>query len=266
MGRAASPCARQPEQDRSVRDDDREVPEGIPEADQAATLGARRRTLTWPWAVPSSRGGPRHSAHRNPFTTIRSVLTAPQRWRRPATTVAALAAATLGATIASAGQDEPTPGTDGAGDSCYPQDGNGGYDVSDYDLKVSYAPDSRQLTGLQTVNARATQPLSSFNLDLRGLTVDSVKVNGLPAQFSRTGDHELVITPRNSLVCGLRFSAGIAYHGVPTTMPGSNGWQHIRPGGAFAAGRPQSAMTWYPANETPRDKARFRLAVTVPDE
>ncbi|GAB3362109.1 hypothetical protein GCM10027360_25590 [Amycolatopsis echigonensis] len=200
-------------------------------------------------------------------------MTAPQRWRRPAVTVAAtLTALTFGATVASAGQDRPAPGADGAGDSYYPQDGNGGYDVSDYDLKVAYAPDSRQLTGLQTVNARATQSLSSFNLDLRGLTVDSVKVNGLPAQFSRTGDHELVITPRNSLARGLRFSAEIAYHGVPEAIPGaigedgSNGWQHTRSGGAFAAGQPQSAMTWYPANETPRDKARFRLAVTVPDE
>ncbi|WP_033292870.1 M1 family metallopeptidase [Amycolatopsis jejuensis] len=193
---------------------------------------------------------------------------------RSAVTVAAtLTALSLTTGIASAGQDgwgRPTPGSDGGGDSYYPQDGNGGYDVSDYNLKVTYAPDSHQLTGLQTVSARATQSLSSFNLDLKGLTVDSVKVNGLPAKFTRTGDHEVVITPRYPLIRGLPFRAVIAYHGVPEAINdpllGKNGWQFTRSGGAFAAGEPKSATTWYPVNDTPRDKATFHLAITVPDE
>ncbi|MFB9927344.1 M1 family metallopeptidase [Amycolatopsis halotolerans] len=196
------------------------------------------------------------------------------RWRRPAVTVAAtLTALTLGTGIASAGQngwDRPTPGSDGAGDSYYPQDGNGGYEVSDYDLKVNYAPDTHQLAGLQTVHARATQSLSSFDLDLRGLTVDSVRVNGAPAKFTRTGDHELVITPKTPLWKGLPFTTEVAYHGVPVAIEdpnlGKNGWQFTKSGGAFAAGEPRSATTWYPVNDTPRNKARFRLSITVPSE
>ncbi|MET7991435.1 M1 family metallopeptidase [Amycolatopsis sp. NPDC005232] len=196
------------------------------------------------------------------------------RWRRPAVTVVAtLAALSLGGGIASAGQDGygwGTPGADGAGDSYYPQDGNGGYDVADYDLAVTYAPDSHQLTGVQTISARATQTLSSFNLDLKGLTVDSVKVNGLKAKFTRSGDHELTITPLLPLLRGLPFRTVITYHGVPAPISdpllGNNGWQYAKDGGAFAAGEPKSASTWYPVNDTPLDKATFHLAITVPDE
>jgi aminopeptidase N len=201
-------------------------------------------------------------------------MTLQHRWRRPAVMAAAtLAALSLSSGVASAGQDgwgAPTPGSDGGGDSYYPQDGNGGYDVADYDLKVSYAPDTHQLTGLQTISARATQSLSSFDLDLRGLTVDSVKVNGRTAEFSRTGDHELVIKPSRPLYRGQQFQAVIAYHGVPAPIEdpslGANGWQYGKSGGAFVAGEPKSATTWYPVNDTPLDKATFHLAVTVPDE
>ncbi|GAA3556578.1 M1 family metallopeptidase [Amycolatopsis ultiminotia] len=201
-------------------------------------------------------------------------MRAPNRWHRSAVTGAAtLAALSLATGVASAGQDswgQPTPGSDGAGDSYYPQDGNGGYDVADYQLKVTYAPDSHQLTGLQTISARATQSLSSFDLDLKGLTVDSVKVNGVPAKFARTGDHELVISPATALPKGLPFRTEVAYHGVPAPIDdpllGENGWQFAKSGGAFAAGEPKSASTWYPVNDTPRDKATFHLAITVPDE
>jgi aminopeptidase N len=46
---------------------------------------------------------------------------------------------------------------------------------------------------------------------------------------------------------------------------GRGGWQFSDTGGAFAAGEPHSAATWYPVNDTPRNKARFHLDVRVPD-
>ncbi|MBE1576741.1 M1 family metallopeptidase [Amycolatopsis roodepoortensis] len=190
------------------------------------------------------------------------------RYRSTAVIAAVLAASVLGGGTALA--DTGKPGADGAGDSYYPQDGNGGYDVADYNLKIGYEPATRQLTGHQTITGRTTQALSSFNLDLRGLTVDSVKVNGRKATFTRTGDHELVITPARSLRNHERFTAEVAYHGVPQPIEdpalGENGWQYAKSGGAFVAGEPKSATTWYPVNDTPRDKATFHLAVTVPSE
>src|SRR4051794_15039832 len=177
------------------------------------------------------------------------------RAQKPVVVAAAVVAGLcLGAGVAAAGEGwgPARPGSDGAGDSYYPQDGNGGYDVADYNLKVGYDPASHQLTGAQDISARATQSLSSFNLDLRGLTVDSVRVNGRDAKFDRTGEHELVITPSRPLWRGERFAVKIAYHGVPAPINdpslGANGWQYAKAGGAFVAGEPKSATTWYPVN------------------
>ncbi len=77
----------------------------------------------------------------------------------------------------------PTPGAAGVGDPYFPLDGNGGYDVDNYDLAIRYDPATDVLQGMATIRAQATQELSPFNLDLVGLTVRSVKVNGTPATF-----------------------------------------------------------------------------------
>ncbi|MFJ1766552.1 M1 family metallopeptidase [Amycolatopsis sp. NPDC088138] len=195
------------------------------------------------------------------------------RGKKPVVLAAALLTGIcLSSGVAAAGNDwgGAKPGSDGAGDSYYPQDGNGGYDVADYNLKVTYDTTSHQLIGLQDITARATQALSSFNLDLRGLTVDNVRIDGRDAKFGRSGDHELTITPARPLRRGQNFEVKIGYHGVPAPISdpslGNNGWQYAQAGGAFVAGEPKSATTWYPVNDTPLDKATFHLAITVPDE
>ena len=87
------------------------------------------------------------------------------------------------------------PGAPGIGDPYFPLDGNGGYDVAHYDLDIRYEPATDMLRGVATITATATQDLSSFNLDLDGLTVRSISVNGRSARWSRNGG-ELTITPR----------------------------------------------------------------------
>ena len=84
----------------------------------------------------------------------------------------------------------PGPCVNGAkeiGDTYYPGIGNGGYDVTHYDLNVKYDVHTRLLDGKARITAAATQNLCRFNLDLRGLTVTSVKVNDAPATFTRDG-------------------------------------------------------------------------------
>ena len=73
------------------------------------------------------------------------------------------------------------------GDTYYPGIGNGGYDVTHYDLNVKYDVHTRLLDGKARITAAATQNLCRFNIDLRGLTVTSVKVNDAPATFTRDG-------------------------------------------------------------------------------
>ncbi|WP_367133122.1 M1 family metallopeptidase [Saccharothrix sp. HUAS TT1] len=160
-------------------------------------------------------------------------------------------------------------GGDGAGDAYYPQDGNSGYDVTAYDVSISYDPPSRRLDGVARITARATADLSRFNLDLHRLEVTGVTVGEQDAGFRQEGDHELVVEPRTPLRAGEEFTTAVTYGGEPTVVEdralGRSGWQVSAGGGAFAAGEPHSATTWFPANDTPRDKAAFAVTARVPD-
>jgi aminopeptidase N len=158
-------------------------------------------------------------------------------------------------------------GSEGLGDPYYPTDGNGGYDVTDYNVSITYDPASQNLEGDTTVTAKATADLGRFNLDLKGLEVTNVDVNDTPAEFSREGEHELVI--KAQVANGAEFKTRVRYKGKPVSAEdgqlGVNGWQKSRSGGAFVAGEPHSATFWFPANDHPRDKATFRLAARVPN-
>jgi aminopeptidase N len=161
------------------------------------------------------------------------------------------------------------PGAAGVGDPYYPDDGNGGYDVTAYHVSVSYDPKRRHLDGDTQITATATGALKRYNLDLNGLVVSAVEVDGKPAKFSRGGRHELVITPASQIADGAKFQTRVRYAGRPEETEagnlGQNGWQISKSGGAFAAGEPHSATSWYPANDTPRDKATFALDARVPN-
>jgi aminopeptidase N len=159
-----------------------------------------------------------------------------------------------------------TPGAPGIGDPYYPLDGNGGYEVQDYRLDVAYEPTTDVLAGTTTIRARATQDLSAFNLDLTGLEVREVAVNGAPATASRAGD-ELTITPAAPLALDTEFTAVVRYDGVPRTLQdqwGAVGFFHTDDG-ALAIGQPDVAATWYPVNDHPSDPATYTVVVTVPE-
>jgi len=163
---------------------------------------------------------------------------------------------------------DAAPSADGAGDPYYPKDGNGGYDVDSYHVSISYDPAAKELTGDTLITAKADEDLTTFNLDLQGLEVSDVQVDGKPARFTRSGDHELAITSESVLSDGETFETRVKYSGVPEMAEegslGENGWQIATSGGAFAAGEPHSATSWYPANDTPKDKAAFKLDARVP--
>ena len=160
-----------------------------------------------------------------------------------------------------------TPGAAGIGDPYYPRAGNGGYDVAHYNLDLSYQPSNNRLTGVATITARATQDLSTFNLDLEGLTVQAITVNGAGAEWRRGGG-ELVIDPAADLPTGVDFTTVISYRGVPDTLGSAqlgtmSGFMHTDDG-ALIAGQPEGAATWFPANDHPLDKAAFTFRVSVP--
>ena len=81
-------------------------------------------------------------------------------------------------------------GAPGAGDAYFPFAGNGGYDVRHYHLDITYTPPpvtepptpteslAGQFSGVATIDLVARQDLNRFNLDLRGMDVRAVTVNG----------------------------------------------------------------------------------------
>jgi aminopeptidase N len=161
-------------------------------------------------------------------------------------------------------------GASGGGDPCFPQQGNGGYGVGHDDLTLGYPPATRVLTGVATIQATATQSLSRFDLDLRRtLTVSSVTVDGRPAAFAQPAqqDQELVVTPVRPLAGGASFTVVVTYGGVPqadTDPDGSlEGWV-ATDDGAFVVDEPQGSPSWFPCDDSPRDKATFDVHVTVP--
>ncbi|EPH44098.1 M1 family metallopeptidase [Streptomyces aurantiacus] len=157
------------------------------------------------------------------------------------------------------------PGAPGAGDPYYPDAGNGGYDVSHYDLRLKYQPKTDLLEGTATIQATATQDLSRFNLDF-GLKVSEVRVNGKKAAFARSGEQELEVTPKTGLPKGSSLSVVVRYAGKPSEVKihGFTAWQRT-PDGGVAAQEPESSAWWFPGNDHPRDKATYDVSVSVPD-
>ncbi len=166
--------------------------------------------------------------------------------------------------VASADRGRPTfsPGAPGVGDPYFPLDGNGGYDVRHYDLDVAYDPATDQLTGRATITARATQNLSSFNLDLEGLTVRSIKVDHRDATWTRAGA-ELTVTPPRGIRNHTRFTTVISYDGIPQTLSDGSGFIHTDDG-ALVIGEPHVAATWFPVNDHPSDKASYTFTIKAP--
>jgi aminopeptidase N len=160
------------------------------------------------------------------------------------------------------------PGAASAGDPITPARGAGGYDVGHYDLDLRIAPGgSPPLAATTTITATATQALSRFDLDLTGLTVSRVTLDGAPAAYTRVPG-KLVVSPARPIPRGRSFTVGVTYSGTPKTIDdgllGRYGW--IRTGdGTFTGDEPDGANTWFPGNDHPSDKATFGFRVTVPE-
>lgn len=159
------------------------------------------------------------------------------------------------------------PGASGVRDPYFPKMGNGGYDVSHYGLTLSYDPRGKHLDGTAEITARATQNLSAFHLDLKGLDVEDVTVEGKAARWNRAGQ-ELTVRPHDDLDKGETFRATVRYSGTPETITdpdtSEEGWLRTADG-AVGLGEPTGSMAWFPGNHHPSDKASYDIRITVPE-
>ena len=187
----------------------------------------------------------------------------PTLTREPPTVVVAAESATP------APDGEAPPGSSGVGDSLYPNLGNGGYDVRHYTLELTVNDvATSDLNGKAIIDARATQNLSSLNLDFIGFEIKDITVNGQPAEFERS-KQELIVTPSSPLVENEAFTVEVQYQGVPGEMdsiaiPIQTGWITFD-GGSFVLSEPDGAASFYPVNDHPLDKATYTFRVTVPE-
>ena len=159
------------------------------------------------------------------------------------------------------------PGAAGVDDPIFPQLGNGGYDALHYTLDLSVDVDRNVITGSAAILAEATQPLSAFNLDLLGMSVESVTVNDAPTVFVRDGQ-ELVVMLPEPVAAGAPFTTVVLYGGTPQPIADpeldfiAQGW-NWQDGTVYVVSEPGGAMTWYPVNNHPTDKATYTLRITV---
>ena len=123
-----------------------------------------------------------------------------------------------------------------------------------------------------TVDARATQALSRFDLDFSGDSVGSVRVDGVPAAFVRDGE-ELVITPVRPIRNHGRFVVRVAYTSGPREIsPEDAGdlnkvvataW-FATPSGSITAAQPNGAHRYFPNNDVPSDPASYTFRAFTP--
>jgi aminopeptidase N len=154
----------------------------------------------------------------------------------------------------------------GSRDPFFPRSGNRGYDVGDYHVALSYQPRNGRINATTTIAATAGQRLSHFSLDLNGLKVTAVSIDGEPARFSR-GRGKLKLTPQVAPTTGAEFTTVVHYQGRPQLLTDPDGSQegwYRTDDGALAVGEPIGTATWIPCNNSLTDKATFGFAITVP--
>ena len=147
--------------------------------------------------------------------------------------------------------------------------GNGGIDVRDYSLRLAYEPVDAAARGARAAEHRrdaGPQALRPRPARLRARP--DVTVDGRPARVLRDGQ-ELMITPSRPppprpVLHRHRALRGRA-RGRCVDPDGSSEGFVPTADGAVVVGEPQGSPGWYPANDTPRDKATYTVQMTVPE-
>ena len=161
------------------------------------------------------------------------------------------------------------PDVVGIGDRALPDLGDPRIDVTAYDLSLSVAPATARIeAGVARLAVDVVEATDELQLDLVGLDVSSVSVDGAPVEARREA-HKLIVPLGDGVEVGGTVAVTVCYSGTPAGIPSPAiynapvGWNRSS-GGSFVLAEPEGARSWYPVNEHPTDKASYRFTITVP--
>ncbi|KAA9085343.1 M1 family metallopeptidase [Microbacterium radiodurans] len=153
-------------------------------------------------------------------------------------------------------------------DAYAPQSGDASWDALAYDLDLVYRVRTNRLHGTATITARAREDLTAVRLDLVGLRVERVEVDGVRVRGVRQGPRSVRVALPAEVLSGDAFTVRVTYAGAPAPRRsrwGSIGWEELTDG-ALVAGQPTGAPTWFPCNDRPDARAPMRMSVTTDAE
>jgi aminopeptidase len=150
-------------------------------------------------------------------------------------------------------------------DPYIPERGSDEYSVLGYELELDYSVEQNQLGGRARVRVVAAQALQQLSLDLAGLRVSKVAVDGVATRWRHRGE-KLHVTLPDRLGAGDEAVVEVRYAGKPgptRSRWGPVGWEELADGVVVAA-QPSGACTWFPCNDLAGQKAPVRVTATAP--
>jgi aminopeptidase N len=198
-------------------------------------------------------------------------------------------AAAQGATPSPTPLDPALVGSRSRGDRFYPTLGNGGYDITHYDLDLTWhapSPSDAEghVEGLARLDLVTTQDLVELSLDLVSDTAEVrwVRVDGTTVRHrSDALGRKLIVPLGTPRAPGAEVTLDIAWsaipggvhrlgEGIPLPVSGAarardaRGFLTDGDGGFLMASQPDGAHTLFPSNDHPTDKATFTVRLTAP--
>ncbi len=155
-------------------------------------------------------------------------------------------------------------------DSYYPAHGDPGVDTLHYGLQLDWNRGTRTLHGVADIRLRATADAGSFRLDLgRSMRVTRVLVDGEQVGTTHPGQILRIQAP---VTAGQRYDVRIDYRGTPRPIHAPTtrndidnlGMEVTADAQLHTMQEPFGALTWYPVNDQPSDKALYDIRVSTP--
>ncbi|NUR08605.1 MAG: M1 family metallopeptidase [Nocardioidaceae bacterium] len=143
--------------------------------------------------------------------------------------------------------------------------GDTSYDVTHYDLDLDYSIHGNHLEGRARLTLVTREEVDRVELDLHGLKVGKVGLDGGPAKHTTRRNRLVVRLPRTA-PAGEEHTVTVRYAGNPKPVRkrhlGTAGWEELTDG-VIVAGQPHGAPSWFPCNDRPSNKATYRVAVSA---